>query len=460
MSHTTRTSPRRLTAPSVPAQTTWRLHVLGSGDELHAGSVYQLERGDTVIGRSPSQGTLGIAFDDPTMSREHVKFTVRGGSDPVQATDLGSRNGTFLGGRPLVTARAGHGAVVRAGAMVAVLESDAGRWTDASEPTADVPGRSATARELRAELGLAAADALPVLLQGPTGSGKEFAATELHRRTGRSGRLVRVNVAAIPAMLFESELFGHSKGAFSGAADSRPGRIREAAGGTLVLDEIGELPADLQPKLLRALEEGVVRPVGASRDVPVDVKFCAATNADLALLVQEGRFRGDLAARLCQHVVRLPGLAQRRSDLVDLANVVHPLIRRGHAKPWQDALTPDALEAMLLHRWPYNLRDLKACLVRASSWESGGCIGIDALPAELLDSARVTPDAEVTQAASEPTRKARTGRPSPDELHEALRRHRGNVEAIAREHGVYRRQVYRWLRYAGIEADSVDRYRR
>ncbi len=463
MVDTTRTSPRLLTAVAVPAQTTWRLHVMGASDALHEGSIYQLEPGDWIIGRGPTEGVNALAFDDSTMSRDHVQLRVKGGGNPVQVTDLESRNGTFLGGRRLRSARAGDGAVLRAGDMVAVLESDNGRHCDHSESSANVPGRSAASREIRGELALATRDALAVLLIGPTGSGKEFAATELHRLSKRGGRLVRVNVAAIPANLFESELFGHVKGAFSGANEARPGRIREADRGTLVLDEIGELPLELQPKLLRALEEGVIRPVGGSRDIPVDVRFCASTNADLEALVQAGRFRADLAARLQTHLVRLPAIVARKPDLVELANSVHPLTSRGRAKPWQDALTADALEALLLHKWDYNLRELKAALVRAGSWESGGRIGLDALPESVLTQARkrVTSPPEAKVATDPmPTQRARRNRPDPDELHQALRRHRGNVESIAREYGVYRRQVYRWLRYAGIERDQVDRYRR
>src|SRR5262249_13842254 len=145
-----------------------------------------------------------------------------------------------------------------------------------------LPGRSAAATALRAALAEAASDQAPVLLVGETGVGKERAAEELHRLSGRAGPLVRVNCAALAPQLVEDQLFGHVRGAFTGAGDDQPGLLRAADGGTLVLDEVGELPAELQPKLLRALEERQVAPLGSTRAVRVDVRVVAATNRDLA----------------------------------------------------------------------------------------------------------------------------------------------------------------------------------
>ena len=294
----------------------------------------------------------------------------------------GSRNGTFHAGHRIASAIASHGAVLRWGKTVAVLEADLKRAGEFATPTADVPGRSELARMVRGNLALAADTALPVLLIGETGAGKEHAALDLHRRMGRRGPFVRLNVAAVPSNLVESELFGHVAGAFTGAGAARLGRVREAQGGTLVLDEIGELPSDMQPKLLRLLEEPRVRPVGGGSDVAVDVRFVASTNADLGGLVRSGRFRRDLYARLRGSEVHLPRLAERRADLLELADVgvTHP------DGPWRTRLTPQAAERLLLHGWPDNLRE-----------------------------------------------------------------HDGNVSAIARRVGRHRRQVYRWLAYAGVK---------
>ena len=158
---TTRSAPRRMLAQSAARKAHWRLHVIGCADPLHVGAVYPLERGELVLGRAPGEDGSALAIDDPTMSREHLVLTVRGGADPVQAEDLRSRNGTFLGGKPLQKARAGHGAVIRAGGLVAVLESDSGRFLDEAAPTPDVPGLSVAARELRTDLRRAGGDDLP-----------------------------------------------------------------------------------------------------------------------------------------------------------------------------------------------------------------------------------------------------------------------------------------------------------
>ena len=458
MSQTTRTSPRMLAPSSPPVAATWKLHILVCGDELHVGSVQRLSTGRFTVGRGPDPNGHSVAIDDPTVSRSHFHLTVKGGTSPVQVEDACSRNGTFVGGRPVRSARAGHGAVIRAGGLVAVLESDQEGFDEFALPTPDVPGRSGLARRVRGELDAAAKGRLPVLLYGATGTGKELAAAELHRRSGRRGRLVRLNVAAVPDTLFESELFGHVRGSFTGADQQRFGRFREADGGTLVLDEIGALPLAQQAKLLRVVEEHSVRPVGGERNIGVDVLLCASTNADLRGMVRQGMFRADLLARLSSLVVTLPTIADRKPDLLELANAVYPLEHGGRVKPWERAFTADAVEVLLLHTWPTGLRELRSALLRASSWESGGLIGPSGLPSTLLANTRAL--ATNGTAAGEPTRRSRMRAPDADELHGALRRYRGNISAVSREYGVGPRQIYRWLSYRGIEATHISSYRK
>ncbi len=212
---------------------------------------------------------------------------------------------------------------------------------------------------LRDALRVAPSDA-PVLLTGESGTGKEVLAQLIHRHSKRSAaRLVAVNCAALPEGLLASELFGHEKGAFTGATERRPGRFREAAGGTLLLDEIGDMPLPLQPALLRVLETGRVAPVGSDRDVPVEFRLIAATNQDLAALVEAGRFRRDLFHRLDVIHLEVPPLRGRPDDIVPLAR--HLLALRGASPGRISRALADALRA---YSWPGNVRELANAMER------------------------------------------------------------------------------------------------
>ncbi|MCB9739730.1 MAG: sigma 54-interacting transcriptional regulator [Deltaproteobacteria bacterium] len=437
----------------------WRLHVVASSDPARVGSIHRLETGMTLLGRNPTGPGAVLAFADHTMSRTHVGLIVRGAENRVEVVDRGSRNGTWVAAHRVERAFVGDGAVLRVGALVAVLEADGGAAIAHDAPTREVPGRTEVARKVRAATAAAAHDALGVLVSGETGTGKEFVAAELHRRSRPDGPLVRLNIVAIPETLFESELFGHVKGAFSGAAEGRPGRVREANGGTLVLDEIGELPLVQQPKLLRVLEEAAVRPVGGRADVPVDVRFVASTNADLDAMVQQGSFRADLLARLRGHRVALLPLRQRRADLLDLADEIEP---HTEGRRWAEALEPDAVEALLLYDWPENLRELRAALVRLRGGAAGRMATAQDLPAQIVEAVR----RRLREANAEPehhelasAREPRQTRPSRQALLELIERHDGNVGAIARIMDTHRKQVYRWLDYAGIDRSMLDQAR-
>ena len=421
----------------------WRLHVVATPDPRLAGRQRDLAPGVTQIGR----GCNGMVIDDPAVSRAHI--SVQASSDGVWLSDLHSKNGTSVTGQQVQQRLLGDGAVVRMGATVLVLEANNGVAEQYAEPTANIPGRSEKARLTRFEIAIAAAQSLHVLLIGQTGTGKEHAALEIHRLAKRSGPLVRFNVAAVPAELFESELFGHVPGAFTGATVVRQGRVREANHGTLVLDEIGELPLPLQAKLLRVLEEGLVRPVGASADVKVDVRFVASTNADLDERADKGLFRRDLLARLRANTVHLPPLSARRADLLDLADAVQPATERGKVVPWRQVLAPEAVEALLMASYPDNLRTLRGALSRARALAGSDRVGVEHLPAEMLRKVAVVQAAAATMTPTE------ARRPPPGKLREALARHRGNVDAVAKEFGAHRRQVYRWFEYAGIGKEEV-----
>jgi sigma-54 specific flagellar transcriptional regulator A len=233
---------------------------------------------------------------------------------------------------------------------------------------------------------IAASDAT-VLITGETGVGKEVFARLLHERSPRAGRaLVPVNCGAIPEALLESELFGHVKGAFTGAVAHRRGRIAAADGGTLFLDEIGELPLSLQVKLLRVLQERSYEPVGSTEAVPANFRLVAATNRDLASEVEAGRFRRDLYYRLLVCPVEVPALRRRRADIPHL--FAHFWNARGETRP----IDPAVLKLLEEHAWPGNVRELENLVERLSVCSEGPAIRVADLPAHLRpDSALVTP---------------------------------------------------------------------
>jgi two-component system, NtrC family, nitrogen regulation response regulator GlnG len=236
-------------------------------------------------------------------------------------------------------------------------------------------GRSAAVVEVYKEIGRVARTEMTVLLMGESGTGKELVARAIHSNSTRSrGPFVTVNMAAIPRDLIESELYGHEKGSFTGALDRRPGKFELASGGTLFLDEIGEMPIELQAKLLRVLQEREVDRVGGNRPLPVDVRIVAATNADLARSVEEGRFRRDLYYRLAVVPVRLPPLREREGDVVLLAR--HFVAKYGEQlKGRPVALAKDAEPVLLAHAWPGNVRELQNVVQRALLKLAGPRIG-------------------------------------------------------------------------------------
>ncbi len=226
-------------------------------------------------------------------------------------------------------------------------------------------GRSPAMVEVYKEIGRVARTEMTVLLMGESGTGKELVARAIHANSARArGPFITVNMAAIPRDLMESELYGHEKGSFTGAVDRRPGKFELATGGTLFLDEIGEMPVELQAKLLRVLQEREVDRVGGNRPLPVDVRIVAATNADLARSVEEGRFRRDLYYRLAVVPIRLPPLREREGDVILLArNFVAKYGEQLRGRPV--TLARDAEGPLLAHSWPGNVRELQNVIQRA-----------------------------------------------------------------------------------------------
>jgi DNA-binding NtrC family response regulator len=286
------------------------------------------------------------------------------------------------------------------------------------------------------ELARVAPSNVPVLVGGPTGAGKERVARAVHAASARRGALVPVNCGALPAGLVESELFGHRKGAFSGAIADAAGLVLASSGGTLLLDEIGDLPAPAQAALLRVLEEREVRAVGATAAVPVDLRVVAASHRDLDAMIADGRFREDLYARLAGFELSLPPLADRR---VDLGLVLGALVPAG------TVLAAATVRALFAYAWPRNMRELARVIERAVALAAGA----EVTPAHLPDEIARAPWPSRPVAADD-------GDDRRAELIRLLEKHRGNVSRVAVEMGRVRQQVQRWIKRYGLDP---DRYR-
>ena len=314
-------------------------------------------------------------------------------------------------------------------------------------------------RSLRAVMARVAPSAFSVLITGESGSGKEVVARALHHTSGRDP-FVAVNCATLPENLLESELFGHVKGAFTGAARDKAGLFEEAAGGTLCLDEIGELPLPLQPKLLRALEEGEIRRVGSTRPQKLDVRVVVATNRDLEVEVREQRFREDLFWRLNVVAIHVPPLRDRREDIPVLAEHFLELASQrgtapnpgGSGPPGKGfSLSPETLAIFQAYPWPGNVRELKNALERAMALSLGSVILPEDLPPRILaggrSAAMVSGAAERKQSLRELERMY---------ILEVLRQSGGNKTRAAEILGMDRKTLYRKLHEFSLDGDVPE----
>lgn len=354
--------------------------------ELKGGEAILLGDAPFVIGAS-FEATLRLP--DPSVSRRHLELVNRGGY--VTARDLGSTNGSFFEGNRFVALDLGPGSVFRVGEtelqIVAPAESTP---LPPSEATAFGPllGRSRRMREVFSILERAARSDATVLVTGETGTGKEVAAEAIHQASRRArGPFVVVDCASIPENLIESELFGHVKGAYTNAVSDRTGAFEAASGGTIFLDELGELPAPLQPRLLRVLETRRVKRIGENVQRPVDVRVIAATNRNLDDEVRARRFRSDLYFRLAVVRVCLPPLRERREDIPYLAAAFLEKYRERHG-PSRIELTNEILGALTSYDWPGNVRELRNVIDQAASLSSAGLDLALKLRARAEDEAR------------------------------------------------------------------------
>src|SRR2546423_5117004 len=382
--------------------------------------------------------TSDVRLEVRYVSRFHCRLLPHGGRWLLK--DLASTNGTFLDGARIAEADVDAGARIRIGSAELRIEQAGPRLQ------AMLPGLVARDPALAPVLELlrrAAPSALPVTILGESGTGKEVAARAVHELSDRSGGpFVPLNCGAISRELAEAELFGHEKGSFTGAVTSAPGAFGAADGGTLFLDEIGDLPLSLQVKLLRALEAGEVKPVGAPRPRRIDVRVVCATHRDLRAEVRRGAFREDLYYRLCGVVVRLPSLRERPGDILPLAE--HFLALEGDGV--RRSLSADARAALCVHPWPGNARELRHVVqlaivlsdtpvIRASSLRFG-CGPPAALPRETV----ANEGREVVELRGRTLEELEA-----IAIRAAFNRHRGHRRAIIAELGISRSNLSRKL---------------
>jgi transcriptional regulator with GAF, ATPase, and Fis domain len=484
---------------------------------------YRFTGGEVLIGRDPPASVL---LPLPAVSRQHARLSFDG--ERWWLEDLGSRNGTLVGGgfvskcplRPFDEVRVGdvffkfvpHSAE---GYMPYRLDGAVLGGAPATPPGI-VGGYQLAA--IAAALERIAKSSISVILLGESGTGKEVFARQVHAWSARTGAFCAVNCAAIPGTLLESELFGYRRGAFSGAERDHVGLVRAADQGTLFLDEVGDMPLEAQAKLLRVLQTKEVLPLGATRPEQVDVRVLCATHRDLGSMVAEGRFRGDLYARLNEYSATLPALRARKEDIYALCEALLRLHKRPDLK-----LTVPYMTGLLHYDWPYNVRELEALIKRGIALAEGGALGAEHLSAEIHQKMRDygrkaqglvapsdaptptgrarspswlppagalgasvsqtspgiaplppgasgTPDATLESATPSMVRTpeapplegvtsdAHGGfTPAEDELRRLLDVHAGNVAAVGRHYGKERMQVHRWMKRYNIDPNQYRR---
>ena len=412
--------------------------------------------GELKIGRAKH---CDLVVEHASVSRVHAAIEIAEGR--VLVRDLGSQNGTRVAGRKLgkdETTPLKPGVVVEMGRAVLLLQPRA-TMKEVHEPADDSPlpplpglvvpseGPMRLVYRLVAHV---AASKISVIVLGETGTGKENVAEAMHRWSDRaSGPFVRLNCAAVPENLVESELFGHEKGAFTGALTAKPGLIESAHGGTLFLDEVGEMPAAAQVKLLRVLEDRTVQRIGALAPRPIDIRVVSATHRDLEARVREGAFRADLYYRLNGVTLTIPPLRARVQEIPDLAEAFAIRAAQDAKRP-PPKIAPHAMAVLRRHTWPGNVRELRNVIERAVVLARGGVIEAEGLlDPNLVGGPSVEhPPAPTLGDQMADIEKAR--------ILEALADCRGNQSEAARVLGIPRRTLVRRLRDYGISKKRDD----
>lgn len=439
-----------------PSRASWRYGLAGI-DKVRIG---RGEATEAHIERSGQSRNINIAIADRHVSSRHAQIE-RSGENFVLA-DAGSRNGTWVNGRQ-IDARTllqdgdfigiGH-TLLRFRSSLRTTEHTEFLQSLMADPAE--PGLSTLLPSLAQSfrnLGRIAAGDSAVLIRGETGSGKDLIAQAVHRRSPRRDRpLVAVNCAAFQESLLQSELFGHEKGAFTGATADKIGLVRSAASGTLFLDEVGDLPPPAQAALLRTLQTKTVRPLGSTKDLPIDFRLLSATHRDLQGMIAKEQFRSDLYARLNAFEMVMPPLRKRREDL----GIIISNILQRHGRP--NAISKEAASILFMDDWPLNIRELEQCLASACALAGEGPIEPihlgERAPRDDESTAPSTPPMEAASLTSQPNAQALSDQELHAQLIAQLQQAEGNVAAVGRNLGKKPPQIFRWLKRFGIDPDQ------
>jgi DNA-binding NtrC family response regulator len=420
---------------------------------------------EVVLGRGPERASrrivtesgvlrLDLRIPDPRMSAVHARLRRQGARWRLE--DAGSTNGSWVNGEKTSSVDLDDGALIELGQTFFVfrlgLRTPVGSPADLDAddlrdlPTALTTLDPALATSLE-RLARIAKSEVPVLLLGETGTGKELLARAIHETSGRAGAFVAINCGALPQSLLEAQLFGHARGAFSGAVRNEPGYIRAAHGGTLFLDEIGDLPLPSQAALLRVLQEREVVPVGTTHPIAVDLRVVAATHIPVDQHIEQGRFRSDLLGRIAGFTFSAPPLRERREDLgLVLASLLAQIPSLTDPR-----LSASATRALLRYSWPRNIRELAHCLASAAVLADGGLIEAFDIPqTTTFDGPPASPSAwPLARGVRDPDDERLR-----EELVAKFAEHGGNVSRVAQAMGKARSQIQRWMRRFEIHPDK------
>jgi two-component system nitrogen regulation response regulator GlnG len=433
----------------------FRLRVVSGPDQ---GKEHMLDEGTTMIG---THADNDLVLSDATVSRYHLEVRVR--RDGIEIRDLDTTNGTKHGGARVTQIILTGAARLRLGKHTEIdvepIDHNVELSAWPSDRFGDVLGTTEPMKKLFSLLAKAAPTEATILLQGETGTGKEAIAEAVHHASRRSkGPFVVVDCGSIPHELIASELFGHAKGSFTGAANDKQGLIEAANRGTLFLDEIGELALDLQPQLLRVLDRRQVRRVGETQSVDVDIRVIAATHRDLRAMVKAGQFREDLYYRLAVVATPVPPLRDRKADIAALATWFAEKMGRGSF-----AQSPALLEQLLRHDWPGNVRELRNVVERALSLGDSVLADLGDGPARPTPAPHADADAQQSRGSNPdvlelPFKEAKAQLVEAferDYLKALLERHHGNISRAASEAGIDRNYIHRLVKKYGLEVDRT-----